>query len=476
MGELKTKAVKGTYWNAAQTLGNKVLSFFFLLLMTRLLLPSDYGMVGMLTVFMLVADAFISCGFGQAIVRKQNRTPLDESTVYYFSIAASIVCYIIIFLIAPRVGDFYNMPELIPILRVMGLKLIIGSLSSMQLLVYSIELDFKTPSLINITSHLLSGLVGVYLAYTGYGVWALVWQQLTLTIFTSLFFIVVSKWKPIWGFSWGSFKEMFSFGSKLLGTRLLNVVYANLSIVFIGKAYSAVDLGLYSKGREMASYPSDTLSGIINNVSYPLLCKLQDDKEKLTLVYRKLIRVVSFLLSPIMILAGVMGELMMTTLFGDKWTDSGFYLSLSCYPYAIVPVQFMNLTLLQVVGRTDLVFRLEVIGKILGVVMLIITLPISIEAMCYGVMITTSLCFFINTHYTSKFIDLTVTQQLVDLFRPMLYSALMGVIVYAITFSFSKGFIPLIMGTFVGLGLYIGLAALFRIQEFQDCLDIIKKK
>lgn len=476
MGELKKKALHGAIWNTIQSLSNKGLSFLFLILMTRLLTPEDYGMVGMLAVFMVIADAFIDCGFGQAIVRKLNRTVLDESTVFYFNIVASTCCYLLLFAIAPIVADFYQMPDLCPLLRVLGLRLIIGAFATIHVLKYSIGLNFKTPSFVNISANLLSGVFGLWMAYTGYGVWALAGQQVSRQLFLAIIYNVVSRWRPIWGFSWETFREMFSFGSKLLGQRLLNAIYSNISVIFIGKAYSAVDLGLYSKGNEMADYPSGTAYGVINTVSYPLLCQLQNDRDRLTLAYRKLVRVVAFVVCPIMTFIFFFATPLMVSVLGEQWEKSGWYLMLLCYPYMFIPLLCLNQTLLQVVGRTDLILRLEIISKMLGVTMLSICLPISIDAMCFGAIINTVLCYFLNTYYTSRFIDLTLRQQFGDLVRSLLYSALIGGIAYMSTMGIDNLWFKIIIGLSVGCVLYVGIAAICRMREFGECIDLIKNR
>ena len=473
MGELKDKAVKGIAWNTIQSLTNKSISFLFLIIMARLLLPADYGMVGMLAVFIAISEAFIDCGFGQAIIRKQDRTRVDESTVYYFSIIASCICYLIIFIIAPYVAKFYNMPELCALLRFLGLKIVIASFSTMQVLKYTIELNFKTPAIIKVSSNLLSGIIGIYFAKVGYGPWALAIQQVLLATFNSIFFIVISKWRPILKFSMDSFHEMFSFGSKLLGARLLNIIYANISAIFIGKAYSSEELGLYSKGNEMASYPSDILYGIVSTVSYPLLCTLQDDIERLSQAYRKVIRTIGFVVYPVMTIVCVLAEPIILTLFGEKWVDSAMYMALLCYPFMIVPICGANFSLLQVAGRSDLVLRLEIITKILGTVMLLITLPISVKAMCIGTIVNVTLCLIVNTHYTSRYVNLTQWQQILDLIKPFLMCIVMGALVWCAVHFIDNNIIKLLVGVPLGFLIYYGTAAISQSPEYLMSKELV---
>lgn len=476
MAGIKQKVFSGLTWNAIQGIANKGISFLFLIVMARLLVPSDYGTIGLLAVFIAIADAFINCGFGQALVRKQDRTALDESTVFYFNIVASCICYLGIFLLSPWVADFYNMPILCGLLRFLALRIIISSLSAVQTLKYTILLEFKTPTIIKIVSNVVSGIIGIVFAYFDYGAWALAIQQVLFSVFSTLLYWMVSKWRPIWGFSWPSFKYMFSFGSKILGANLLNIFYANLSAIFIGKVYSSSDLGLYSKGQEMASYPSDILYGILSAVSYPLLCTLQSDKQQLTMVYRKIIRLSSFVIFPVMALVCALSSSIILLLFGEKWCESAIYLSLLCYPFMIVPICGANFSLLQVVGRSDLVLKLEVITKIIGTITLLITLPISIKAMCYGVIINVSVALLIDTYYTSRFVDLTYFRQLLDVLKPMLISFTAGFIVYSLNWFELTPLTRIIIGIPFGATLYFLFNFILGKKDLVDIIRFVKSR
>lgn len=476
MSELKQKSVHGAFWLTIQRVASRGISFLFMIFMTRLLMPSDYGMIGLLAVFMTISQTLIDCGFGQALIRKQDRTVVEESTVFYFNIIASVFCYFLLFLIAPIIEQFYQMPGLGIILRVLSLSFVIRSLSSIQVLIFTINLDFKTQSIINVISGVLSGLSGLLLAYIGFGVWALVWQIILLSLFTTILFWVVSKWRPVIAFSKQSFKEMFSFGSKLLGAELLNNIYANISPIFIGKAYSSSDLGLYTKGSQMISFPVSMLIGVFENVTYPVLCQLQNNDERLLDCFRRFIKIASFVLFPIMILLGVLSKPLIISLFGDKWSETANYMMLLCYPWAIVPIQVMNLNILKVVGRSDLVLRLEIIGKILGVSMLLIALPISIYAICYGTILTTTIAFFLNTHYTSKFINLSIITQLKDMFPSFILSVFVGSTVFFIISLFNNSWVQLIVGALIGFFSYLGMSYLFKMRELKEFMTLTHKQ
>jgi O-antigen/teichoic acid export membrane protein len=305
MESLQNKTVSGVIWRLSQTFFSSGLSFLFALFLTRMLSPSDYGLIGMLMVFITLSQAFIDCGFGQALIRKENRTTVDESTVFYFNLGASLICYGILFVIAPWVADFYNMPILCQLLRVLGLNVILGALSAIQGLLYTIKLDFRTPMLVAFVSNMIAGSIALFMAYQGYGVWSLVAQQLLRTLSITLIYYAISSWRPILAFSRDTFHEMFSFGVNILGSSILNTMYNQINKMVIGKFYSAADLGMYAKSEELLAFPCNTIYSTLSSVSYPVLCRMQSDKERLTSVYQRFVGVISFFVTPIMALMGV---------------------------------------------------------------------------------------------------------------------------------------------------------------------------
>lgn len=476
MDNIKQKTFNGIIWKSIQSFATTGLSFLFMIFMTRLLTPNDYGLIGMLSVFIVLAQTFIDSGFGQALVRENKRTIVDESTVFFFNLIASTLCYIILYISAPFIAQFYDMPILKNILRIQGLMLIISAFYSVHLLIYSINLDFKTPTIIGLLCNLLSGISGIVMAYYGWGVWALVGQQLLLTIFSAICYSIISSWKPQLVFSFKSFKRMFSFGSKLLGSRLLNITYNKAAPIFIGKYYSASDLGLYSKAEQIASFPCNTFYSIISSVSYPVLCKLQTDKTQLTNIYRKFIRVTAFVIFPVMLLLCIFGTTLMSALFGEKWINAGIYLSIMSLPWMMVPIQCLNLNILLVTGRSDLMLRLEIIGKVLGFTVLFITLPINIIVFSISSAIVSFTCFFINTYYTKKVIQYPLKEQILDLLTPLITSLTISITAFLCTMSISNDMIKLVIGITSGSLLYIIIAHCFKIHEYSELKSLIKQR
>ena len=279
---LKSKAAKGILWSSFERFSVQGVQFFIMIIMARLLTPEDYGLIGMLTIFLAVAQSLIDSGFSQALIRKQDRTEIDNSTVFYFNIAVSLSLYILFFILAPYVSDFYNIPELTSIMRVISLGVVINSLAVVQRAQYTINIDFKTQAKASFTAAIFSGCVGMALAYAGFGAWALVVQQLLNLSINTVMLWYYSRWRPLLCYSWQSFHELFAFGSKLLLSGLLDTIYRNIYPIVIGKLFSASSLGHYTRAHQFSEFPSSNITGIIKRVTYPVLCSIQNDDERLS--------------------------------------------------------------------------------------------------------------------------------------------------------------------------------------------------
>ncbi len=476
MDNLKNKTLKGVAWKLTQSFATKGLGFFFAIFMTRMLTPKDYGLVGMLTVFIMIAQAFIDCGFGQALIRKKKLTDADTSTAFFFNFITSCTCYLLLFFGAPFVAIFYNMPVLKELLRVEGLALIIGALYSIQTIIFTKNLNFKTPTLVGLFSNFISGIGGVSMAYMGLGVWAIVGQQIIFNFTQAVTFYVVSSWRPKFLFSRTSLREMFSFGSKLLGARLLDVAYNQVSPIFIGKYYSASQLGLFSKSEQLASFPCNTIYSALSNVTYPVLSKMQDDKERLSRSYRKFICITAFVLFPFMVLLATLSKPLLISLFGEKWAGASIYLSIMCFPWMLVPIHNLNINVLTVKGRTDLVLKLGVIVKAVGFLLLCITLPISVTAVCVGYAITTYSCYFVNTYYTARYIDYTLKMQIIDIIKPLILSFVVAGLTYLVTYPITNVYIKFFSGFTFGILLYVFVSKILKLSEYYEVKGIVVEK
>ena len=478
MGEsLKNKTVKGTIWSSLERFSVQGIQFVVMIIMARILTPADYGLVGMLAIFIAVSQSLIDSGFSQALIRKQDRSEIDNSTVFYFNIGVGIVLYLILFLSAPLIASFYNEPQLIPITRVIGLSLVFNSLAVVQRALLTVTLDFKTQAKASFVGAILSGAIGISMAYTGFGVWAIVWQQVSNLAVVTFLLWILSHWKPIWAYSWKSFRELFGFGSKLLASGLLDTVFKNLYLIVIGKFFRASDLGYYTRAHQFTDFASSNITGIFQRVTYPVLCTIQNDDTRLSDVYRRLLKTSAFIIFPLMMGLAAVAKPMVVSFLTEKWLFSAVLIQILCFSQMWYPVHAINLNLLQVKGRSDLFLKLEIIKKTVTVIMLCITLPLGLIPMCLGMIVSSIIALIINTHYTGKLIHLGFFKQMKDLIPTLLLSLATGAIVYlTVTYIPMESWLALSVGVIEGIMLYVGLAMLFRFSEFSELLSIIRRK
>lgn len=473
---LKHKTVKGVVWSSVERFSVGGLQFIIMIIMARLLTPDDYGVVAMLQVFIAVSQSLIDSGFSQALIRKLDRTQQDYSTVFYFNIGVGILLYFVLFAVAPWIAHFYNAPELVDITRVIAIGMAFNSFTVVQRAILTINLDFKTQAKATITASVVSGGVGIGMAYGGCGVWSIVAQQVSNLGINAIMLWKVSCWRPSWCYSWRSFRELFGFGSKLLLSGLLNTLWNNIYLILIGKFFSKADLGYYTRAYQFADFPSSILTGVFQRVTYPVLCNLQDDNERLSLNYRKLLKIIAYIIFPLMIGLAAISTPLILILLKEQWLFTADLLKVICVSAMFFPVHALNLNLLQVKGRSDLFLRLEVIKKVINIVVLIITLPMGLIAMCVGGIGTSIISLIINTYYTGRLIQVGFVRQIMDLSPVLLLTFGMGGSVYMVTTLFTDVYVQLIMGVMVGIFIYVGISYLFRFPEMKELVSIIRRK
>lgn len=474
---LKKQTISGVIWSSIERFSVQGVQFIIMIIMARLLSPKDYGLVGMLTIFIAIAQSLIDSGFSQALIRKQNRTETDNSTVFYFNIGVGISLYLIFYAIAPSVAQFYRTPELIPIMRVISLGIIFNSLAVVQRALLTIQINFKTQAKASLTAVFISGITGIALAYNGFGVWAIITQQLTNLGINTILLWTLTRWHPIGKFSKSSFNELFSFGSKLLISGLINTLYQNIYLIVIGKFFTAHKLGIYTRAQQFSDLPASNLTGVLQRVTYPILCKIGDNKVQLNLAYRKLLRISSFIIFPIMLGLSAVSKPFILLLLKEQWLFTATLLQIICFASMLTPIHAINLNLLQVKGRSDLFLRLEIIKKILGIVILCITIPMGLIAMCYGQIISSGIALIINTHYTGKLIQMGLINQIKDLIPTFILTITMWLIIYfGILPIIEDNLTKLILSIIIGLTYYIGIAWLFKFPELKELLAILNKK
>ena len=462
-------------WSAIERFSLQGVQFVMQLVMARLLLPSDYGMIAMLTIFLQIAQAFIDSGFTNALIQKKDRTEVDYSTVFYFNIIIALLFYCILFVSAPLIAKFYNMPDLILVMRVMALSLIILSFSAVHKTKLTIEINFKIQSKITLIAAGISGIIGVGIAYLGYGVWALVYQSILNAMLTTILFNCFYRWKPLKTFSMKSFKRLFSFGSKLLVSGLIHTVYYNLYGIVIGKRFSAAELGYYTRAEQFAILPSYNLSAIITRVTFPILSSIQDDNERLASTYRKYIRLSSYLIFPLMVGLASLANPLVDLFLTEKWNGTVALLQILCFDWMFDHLSGINLNLLYVKGRSDLALRLEIIKKIIAITILLASIPLGIIGMCLGRVLYSLIATYANTYYTNSLIGLSFRTQLKDIIPYLILSLAMGGVVYATTYLGLSNIIQLIIGITIGILFYISISYIFKITSLKVLLQLIHK-
>ncbi len=476
MAGLKQQTVTGVFWSSVERFSAQGIQFVLGLILARILSPSEYGIIGMLSIFIAVAQSFIDSGFTNALIRKNDRTETDYSTVFYFNIVVGIVAYFILFLLAPLIANFYNTPILSQLTKVVALNVFINSLAIVQRAKFTIEVDFKTQAKATTLSVLLSGLLGIYLAYSGFGVWSLAVQSVSRNFLNVFLLWILSKWKPKRLFSWTSFREMFDYGYKLLLSGLIDTLYRNIYSLVIGKLFSANDLGNYSRAQQFANFPSSNITGVIGRVSFPILSKIQDDNERLSNTYRKYLRLSAFIVFPLMTGMAALARPMIIFILTEKWEASVILLQILCFSLMWYPIHAINLNLIQVKGRSDWFLKLEVIKKIVGVSVLVITIPLGLIPMVIGGVFTSISCLVINAHYTGKLINLGFWKQMNDIFPIFFLSLVMSAIVWGSVSFISVNVLKLVVGALVGIVFYLAIAKILKMDELNDLMSLIKPR
>lgn len=414
MSELKQQSIQGIKWSAIEKFSIQGISFLIGIILARLLTPEDYGIIGMIGVFTAIIGSFVDSGFSSALIRKINRTEADCSTTFYFNIAMSILCYAIMFIFSPYIAEFFHTPILKDIIKVLCLNMVINALGSVQGTYFTWNIDFKSTAKVSICSTIVSGIIGISMAYTGWGVWSLVGQSLSAAIVSVCMLWYLSSWRPKLIFSIASFKELFSFGSKLLASGLLHTIYCQLDTMIIGRYFNSSQLGLWSRGKHIVSYPSTNITSVLQRVTFPILSKIQNDDTRLIFAYRKYIKLASMIIFFFMMLLFAVGKPLMLFLLTDKWAEAIVFMQIFCFTMMFDHINAININLLYVKGRSDLVLKLEVIKKTISISILIACIPFGLKALALGMVAYCQIAIIFNTYYTGKMFNFGYFKQLKD--------------------------------------------------------------
>jgi teichuronic acid exporter len=420
---LRNKATSGVVWSAFERFGQVGCAFVLQIFLARLLAPEQFGLIAMVTVFITISNVLVDAGFSQALIQRKEVADLDVTTVFYFNLLIAVLLAALLCWVAPFIAQFYESEELTLIVRILSINLLFAGLGAVHKAKLTREMRFKKLFFVSFPATLVGGLVGVALALQGYGVWALVGQSLLMRGMIAGLLWIFTGWRPSWAFDFKCIKEMFPYGSRLAVSGVLNVGFSNLYVLVIGKVFTPVEVGLFQRARLFQQLPVGNIQTIIGRVAFPLFSSVQDDPVRMKRGLSQAIQLVSLLVLPCMALLAAIAEPMVFVLIGEKWQACVPYLKLLCIVGALYPLHAMNLNLLAAIGRSDLFLRLEIIKKVFIVLNILITYRFGVQAMIVGMIATSSISLLLNTYYTKKFVDYGITQQLLDLFKWIVISA-----------------------------------------------------
>lgn len=472
---LKAMATKGIIWSAIDKFAVQVMQFVVSIILARLLMPEDFGLIGMLAIFIALSQVFIESGLGVGLIQRQERTDIDFSTLFVFNMGVSVFFYGVLFFLAPFISTFFGQPQLTDLTRIVGLSLFINGLAVVQRTKLTIAIDFKSIAKSNVLGVFIGGFCGVIAATHGFGVWSLVLQNLIGLLASTLSLWFFSHWRPSIAFSKKSFNSLFDYGSKLLLAGLYAQTLNNVYNVFLGKFYAPASLGFYTRTKNFADISSGIIVSVIQQATFPILTLVQDDTEKLISIYRKLIRMSAFFIFPIMTIIALLAKPIVVLLLTEKWVAIIPLLQWMVFARIFYPMSALNLNLLNVIGRSDLFLKVDLSKLPITILAMIITLPLGVKAMIIGHVVTTTVFFFINSYLTGTFFDYGPIKQLKDMFSFFVATIGMAIVVICISYFIDNLVLQLFTGVLIGLISYLFICWLLKLQELNEVWELIIK-
>lgn len=474
MDSIKNKTISGLTWSFADNILNQSIHFITGIILARLLTPKDYGLVGMITIFIAISQSFIDGGFSQALIRKKDCKGEDYSTVFLFNLGVGIVFYLILFFSAGMISDYFKESRLYLLIKVMGLNLIINAFGLVGRTELTKKINFKLQTKISIIASVLSGIIGIIMAFHGFGVWSLVAKTISQNIITSILLCLWNKLNIRFLFSITCFKEMFGFGSKLLASGIIDDIYQNIYYLIIGKYFSAIDLGYYTRAEQFSLLSSKNIGQVVQKVSYPVLSTIQDQSEKLKKGYKKLIKNTMFITFTLSIGLCAIAEPLIIVLIGEKWRPAIPYLQLLCFVNMLYPLHALNLNILKVKGRSDLFLILEIIKKTLAIPTIIIGIIFGIKIMIIGMIMNSFMAYFLNSYWSGKMLNYPMKEQVMDILPSFIIASLMGIVLYILSIILPINNLSLLIVQLLsGALITIFLSVIFKIKEYNEIREII---
>ncbi|MDM1047935.1 lipopolysaccharide biosynthesis protein [Sphingobacterium hotanense] len=475
----KSKTISGLFWTFLDNFVVKGISFATNIFLAKLLTPEDFGLIGTVTLFIAIANTLIDGGLTSSLIRSQNIDDSDYSTVFITNIFSSTILYVLLFTCAPLISSFYNLPILVDILRLYGLTFILSSLYAVQITILIKRLDFKRITLFNIPGVLIGAAVGIVSGYYGFGVWSIVYSYLSIQVVNALVFWLFADWKPSWVFSKTKFKAHFDFGYKLLLTGVLGNIFNNIYNIVLGKFFPIRHLGFFDRANTFSQYPTTVLIMMIGKVSFPILAEYQHDVDQLKDKFKQFVTYSLFAVSFVMISISFWGDIFFIKVLGNNWSSASSYFSIFCYAGVFLPLHSLNTNTLKVMGRTDLILKMEIIMKFIIVLVVFVAYFKGIQALVLSVLINAVILFFLNVYYVSKVIPYGVIEQSKDVFKILCLSLLLFA-----TYHFFKRIIPnmnlsyvyMALLTLINGVLFLIAGKLLNFKQVDDLFQIAKTK
>lgn len=470
---LRNQTTKGVWWSFGGSVASYGITFLVGIVLARLLSPAEYGLIGIIMVFVTVFDGIIDSGFSNALIRKKDATEADNNTMFITNLVISVLLFFVMFFGSPLIAHFFNNEQLIPLTKVMSFYLIVNAFCLIQRTLLTKEIDFKTQTKCNVISSAISGIIGIIMALKSYGVWALVGQQLSKILFNTICLWYYRRWKPSFSFSWNSFRELFGFGWKLMVSGIINSIWGQIYQIVIGKCYSAETLGQYTKAREYVDLVSKNMTSVVQKVSYPTLSKIQDEKERLKNAYRLVIKVTVLAVFVLVFFMGGCAKQLILVLIGEKWLPCVPMMQLVCFSMALYPLHSINLNMLQVQGRSDLFLKLEIVKKIIGILPVLAGIFFNIYWMLIvGFFTGGCIDFWLNSYFSGKFIGYSTKDQLKDILPSLGIAFAVAIPVFGLSFLPVNEFILLPIQLIVGAGIAFVLLEKTQLEEYKELKQI----
>lgn len=461
-------------WRLAERFGAQGVAFVVSIVLARLLAPEAYGTIALVTVFTQILNVFIDSGFGNALIQKKDADDLDFSTVFYFNIAICVLLYLGMFLAAPLIAKFYNDASLISVVRVLSLTLVISGVKNVQQAYVSRTMQFRRFFFATLGGTIGAAVIGIAMAYFGFGVWALVAQQIFNATVDTLILWITVRWRPKWMFSWQRLKGLFSFGWKLLASSLLDTVYNDLRQLIIGKMYTKTDLAQYNRGKQLPDLLVNNIDTSINSVLLPAMSQVQDDPERVKNMTRRAMKTSTYVIAPVMMGLAFTAESVIHLILTEKWLPCVLFLRVFCITYMFYPVNTTNLNAIKAMGRSDLFLKLETIKKVIGLIVLLGTMWFGVMAMAYSLLLTSITSQIINSWPNKKLLDYSYPEQIRDILPGILLAVFMGCCVYPVKWIGFSDLLTLFIQVVMGACIYIGGSALLKLEGFRYLWEQLK--